>query len=237
MMFYTSTIIGDRSRSSHKVWRSNFEEGVPCSCFAREDLPLPVPHVLHYPGSARRRIIWNISTFNMNNKLRGVWYISTEEISGVSLDKAIDTLSEEQPGHVGLQLREYVKKIRSVRGRTLRSITGQPHRTFPVSPFYQPRETFENFADFREYLFALLFACKCLTPKHIDELFCAFFRNASMRFAHADPAPKNTMADGSTITGIIDGVLAGFYPDFWEYCCMHEPLFMTPAWDKECFSW
>ncbi|CAL1711840.1 unnamed protein product [Somion occarium] len=199
---------------------SDFGEEVLCSRFAREELSLPVPRILHYPGSARRRFVWNMSTLAMltNDRLRGVWYISMEEVPGVSLDKVVDTLPEEQLERIGLQLRGYVKRMQSVRGRALGSITGKPYRTFPVSPFYQPRETFENFADFREYLCALLVLCDCMSEEDMDRLFYAFPRNASIRFAHADLLPKNIMVDGSAVTGIIDWASAGFYPDFWDYC-------------------
>jgi hypothetical protein len=35
---------------------------------------------------------------------------------------------------------------------------------------------------------------------------------------------------GSTITGIIDWEMGGFYPEYWEYARMHAPSFMEPNW-------
>ncbi len=52
-------------------------------------------------------------------------------------------------------------------------------------------------------------------------------KEAAIRFAHADLVPKNIIVEGSTITGIVDWALSGFFPDFWEYGRMHDPMEMT----------
>jgi len=51
-------------------------------------------------------------------------------------------------------------------------------------------------------------------------------------FTHGDLLPHNILVDGSTITAIIDWETAGFYPEFWECCRMHDPGWMTPAWAR-----
>ncbi|PBK89615.1 hypothetical protein ARMGADRAFT_1033150 [Armillaria gallica] len=56
-------------------------------------------------------------------------------------------------------------------------------------------------------------------------------KEAAIRFAHADLVPKNIIVEGSTITGIVDWKLSGFFPDFWEYGRMHDPVQMTRGWD------
>ncbi|KAK0436833.1 uncharacterized protein EV420DRAFT_1281063 [Desarmillaria tabescens] len=56
-------------------------------------------------------------------------------------------------------------------------------------------------------------------------------KEATIRFAHPDLVPKNIIVEGSTITGIVDWALSGFFPDFWEYGRMHDPVEMTRGWD------
>ncbi|KAK0216815.1 hypothetical protein IW262DRAFT_1276201, partial [Armillaria fumosa] len=58
-----------------------------------------------------------------------------------------------------------------------------------------------------------------------------FPKEATIRFAHADLVPKNIIVEGSTITGIVDWALPGFFPDFLEYSRMHDQVEMTLGWD------
>lgn len=53
-----------------------------------------------------------------------------------------------------------------------------------------------------------------------------------MRFAHAELVPRNIIVDGTTITAIIDWATAGFWPEYWEYCNMHNPNWSSPGWDR-----
>ncbi|KAK0436838.1 uncharacterized protein EV420DRAFT_1281054 [Desarmillaria tabescens] len=56
-------------------------------------------------------------------------------------------------------------------------------------------------------------------------------KEATIRFAHADLVPKNIIVEGSTITGIVDWALSGFFLDFWEYGRMHDLVEMMHGWD------
>ena len=57
---------------------------------------------------------------------------------------------------------------------------------------------------------------------------------AAVRFTHGDLIPKNIMVspDGAGIIGIIDWGNSGFYPDYWEYCRMHDPFQTSPGWKE-----
>jgi hypothetical protein len=45
-----------------------------------------------------------------------------------------------------------------------------------------------------------------------------------------DLLPRNILVEDSKITAILDWETAGYYPEFWEYCQMHDPGWMAPAW-------
>ena len=66
----------------------------------------------------------------------------------------------------------------------------------------------------------------------MDEVFSCFpdGPGVPIHLTHGDLLPKNILVNGSTITAIIDWETAGFYPEFWEYCRMHDPGFMTLRW-------
>lgn len=66
----------------------------------------------------------------------------------------------------------------------------------------------------------------------MDELFSHFPTDGQVHFTHGDLLPHNILVDGSKITAIFDWETAGYYPDFWEYCWMHDCGWMTPAWGR-----
>ena len=61
----------------------------------------------------------------------------------------------------------------------------------------------------------------------VEKLFSCFpdGPDVPVHLTHSDLLPKNILVNGSTITVIIDWEMAGFYPEFWEYCRMHDPEF------------
>ncbi|KAF9237454.1 hypothetical protein BU15DRAFT_48660 [Melanogaster broomeanus] len=66
----------------------------------------------------------------------------------------------------------------------------------------------------------------------VDELFSCFPTEAPVYFTHGGALPSNILVDGSRITAIIDWETAGFYPEFWEHCRMHDPGCRTPGWTR-----
>jgi hypothetical protein len=66
--------------------------------------------------------------------------------------------------------------------------------------------------------------------KYVEKLFSCFSTEAKTHFAHGDLLPRNILVEGSKISGMLDWETAGYYPEFWKYCRMHDPGWMTPAW-------
>lgn len=180
--------------------------------YAREKLSLPVPRIIAYPGSARKRVPL---TFPMPNSApSGVWYICMEEVPGVALDKVINTLTEEQLDHIAVQLKSYMARISSVKSKTLGSISGGPYRTFLGQiALHQPNQVFTTMSEFYDHFRRLLLMCpggdlaanRMLSPLPL---------HSSIHFTHGDLVPKNIMVDGSTITGPLTGLMLVFIPSF-----------------------
>ncbi|KAF8233172.1 hypothetical protein L208DRAFT_1268236, partial [Tricholoma matsutake] len=59
-----------------------------------------------------------------------------------------------------------------------------------------------------------------------------FPTEAQVYLTHGDLLPHNILVNGSRITAIIDWETASYYPEFWEYCRMHDLGWMTPPWAR-----
>ncbi|KAF8189410.1 kinase-like domain-containing protein [Pholiota molesta] len=189
--------------------------------FARDIAKLPVPKVLHHPPRRRRRYRAGESS--------GVWYICMEQCPGTSLDKVIDNMTTQELGHVAEQLKVILKCMASIKANSLGSVSGGPYRNFFFPTYTSPKYAFSTTGEFIDHYrqTLLLYSGEAYTETFLSQFPC----NAAIRFTHGDLLPKNIIVQGSTITGIIDWYTGGFYPEFWEYCRMHDPYLMTPGWD------
>ena len=102
-------------------------------------------------------------------------------------------------------------------------------------PYIAPEHAFTSTAEFIDYYRFLLTNVpggnvNPVSRAFIDNLLRPFQRDAATYFTHGDLLPKNIMVQGSTVTALIDWAEGGFYPEFWEYCRMHDCQFMTPGW-------
>jgi hypothetical protein len=59
-------------------------------------------------------------------------------------------------------------------------------------------------------------------PEYVEELFSCFSTDAKAHLTHSDLLPRNILVEGSKITGILDLETAGYHPEFWEYCRIHD---------------
>ncbi|KAF9234106.1 hypothetical protein BU15DRAFT_53040 [Melanogaster broomeanus] len=107
--------------------------------------------------------------------------------------------------HIADQLLVVLNEMRSYTSTTLGSLTGGPYNNRFMPYPWHPTSAFSNIKD-------------------------CFPTEVPVYLTHGDLLPRNILVDGSRITAIIDWETAGFYPEFWEYCRMHDPGWMTPAW-------
>jgi len=184
--------------------------------FAREKAGLQVPKVLHSPSFSR-------------SGTSGIWYICMEECRGTSLDKVIHTMTPEALDHVAEQLRAILSRMASVKPKTLGSVTGGPYRNWFFPGYVAPKHAFTSITEFNDHYRWLLMLIS--GEEYTESVLGRLPRHAAIRFTHSDLLPKNIMVDGSTITGIVDWEMGGFYPAYWEYCRMHDPNARTPGWE------
>jgi hypothetical protein len=192
--------------------------------FVHGRLSVRTPCVLQHAPFPRNAVIepWNWKD--------GVWYFFMEECPGVPLDTVIDRMSTTELDHIADQLLVVLNEMHSYPSTTLGSVTGGPYRNrFMPFPWHPPH-SFSNTKEYLDY-YRGIFLEFC-GSQHVEELFSHFPTDAPIRFTHGDLLPRNILVDGSKITAIIDWETAGYYPEFWEYCRMHDLGLMTPAWGR-----
>ena len=190
--------------------------------FVHGRLSVRTPRVLHHAPFLNRSLVDPWKWMN------GAWYFYMDECPGVPLDTVIDRMSPTQLDHIADQLLDVLKEMRSCLGETLGSVTGSPYDNwfmpFPWSPPHAFKTTMEYLDCYREMSFDIC------GPEYVEELFSHFPTDTQVHLTHGDFLPHNILVDGSKIAAVIDWETAGYYPEFWEYCRMHDPGLVTPGW-------
>ena len=202
----------------------DLSEEVICARYAREKVSLPVPRILYHP-----RLAYQPSQLS-RPMTTGAWYFCVERAPGVSLEKVVDAMSEEQLQHVAAQLKSILRQMHTVKPKTLGSVTGGPFRNCFFPGHVSPKHAFTSVGELTDYFRRMLlyFSAEDWT----EQLLSHFPRNAPIRFTHGDLIPRNIIVDGSTITAVVDWATGGFYPEYWEYCRMYNSDWLTPGWTR-----
>ena len=193
--------------------------------FVYERLSIRTPRVLRHAPFPRADAIFEAWEWE-----KGCWFLLMDECPGVPLDKVIADMTPIQLDHIADQLAVVLKEMRSYTSTTLGSVSGGPYDNRFLPYPWQPPRAFLSVAEYLEY-YRDVFREFC-GPDFVDKLFSCFpdGPEVPVHLTHGDLLPRNILVDGSTITAIIDWETAGFYPEFWEYCRMHDPGWMTPQW-------
>jgi hypothetical protein len=107
-------------------------------------------------------------------------------------------------------------------------VNGGPYNNRFMPYPWNPPHAFSNVNEYLDY-YRSIFLDFC-GEEYVEELFSCFPTETKVYLTHGDLLPHNILVEGSKITGILDWETAGYYPEFWEYCRMHDLGWMTPAW-------
>ncbi|KAJ3776962.1 kinase-like domain-containing protein [Lentinula raphanica] len=208
-------------------YRGDLAEEVNCLLYTHQHLSFRVPRVLHHPGDARQLNLWDPRT----EELPDVWYICMEEIPGVQLKEVIDTLTPVQLEHVASQIKGILTEMHSLSASYIGSVTGGPFRNLYFFPdAIRPQHAWTKVSEFIDHFHRLLMTFG--TEEYARELLANFPQDCPIYFSHGDLVPRNILVEGSTITGIVDWSMAGFYPEFWEYCRMYDESEQSKGWSQ-----
>ncbi|PBK66066.1 kinase-like protein [Armillaria solidipes] len=206
-------------------FRGELSEQVLAQRFSHEKLGAIVPRVLYHPH------LLIDSEAPAKGEPRGCWYMAMERCPGVPLSDIVDTMSPAELDHIAEQLKAFLARMETITSptNTMGSVTGGPYRNAFWPDGLAPEKHFATLEDFIAYYrWMIMLGC---TEAWTESVLSQLPKEATIRFAHADLVPKNIIVEGSTITGVVDWALSGFFPDFWEYGRMHDPVEMTPGWD------
>lgn len=153
--------------------------------------------------------------------------IIMEYIEGKTLDEVWSAYSGEEKERVIGQLKGYIGQLRSIEAQKIGTVDcGRVHDQFfedndepgMVGPF-------DGVDAFHEKLIMLLESKGEKSKKKIMEHFLSKVSKGKgyrIMLTHNDIVARNIIVKGDTICAIVDWELAGFFPEYWEYCsAMH----------------
>ena len=118
--------------------------------------------------------------------------------------------------------------MRSCLSETIGSVVGGPYNN-RFMPFpWNPPQAFKSTVEYLDYRGIFLNICG---PWYVEEQFSHFPTDTRVHPIHGDLLPQNTLVDRSKITAIVDWETGGYYPEFWEYCRIHDLGLTTPGWE------
>ncbi|KAJ3867970.1 kinase-like domain-containing protein [Lentinula novae-zelandiae] len=136
-----------------------------------------------------------------------------EEIQGVQLKEVIDSFTPLQLEHIASQIKDILADMHSVPAPHIGSVSGGPFQNSYFFPYaVKPQNAW--------------------TKEYAKELLANFPQDCPVNFTHGDLVPRNILVEGSTITGIVDWSMAGFYPEFWEYSRMYDDSEQSKGWGQ-----
>ncbi|QIX02388.1 hypothetical protein AMS68_007905 [Peltaster fructicola] len=146
-------------------------------------------------------------------------YIVMESLKGKSICNGWKVRSAESQLRILQQLRNMVDSLRSLvpPSHMVANVHGGPllDGRLPESPF----GPFDSIEAFHRYLRGGLDNKSDRLPAIVNELIELHQVGhwSSPVLTHSDLSSLNIIADGDTVTGIIDWETSGWYPEYWEY--------------------
>ncbi|KAI2615881.1 kinase-like protein [Hypoxylon sp. NC1633] len=186
--------------------------------FVRNNTTIPVPEVYNA----------------YKDEESGHTRIIMEFVDGKELEEAWDAYSSQDKESVIAQLHGYMEELRSLKGTFIGAIDG----SWCDDHFFDDdRGGYGPFKDEEDFNRGIVKALKQdRSQVHIDvtcDILLDTMKGHEIVFTHNDFAPRNILVQGSKVVAILDWELAGYYPDYWEYCkAMRRPDWES-GWIRE----
>ncbi|KAL9104550.1 MAG: hypothetical protein Q9163_000524 [Psora crenata] len=156
-----------------------------------------------------------------------------ERIEGSTLEELWRKLSWLTSARLAIQLRQWVRRLRSVTSSTAGSLATGKCRSFWLDDLYglPARSRPEDIAGFIQFwtdFVSIPREIKKTASQHAEPAQrCKPWTVAGFVLTHHDLAPRNLMLDRSGDLWLLDWEYTGWYPKYFEYTSMHN--FQLPA--------
>lgn len=166
-------------------------------------------------------------------------YLFMEYLDGQPLDTAWDSLTAAQKKGIASQLKGYMAQLREVSG----TFVGSVDRSICNDQIFSSG-TYGPFVDEDAFREGIATALRSYVEndgqdpawvEQVVDFVNAIPRNRKIVLTHGDFVPRNILVskDGDRVVGIVDWEMAGFYPEYWEYCKAHFFADYESEWIKE----
>jgi aminoglycoside phosphotransferase (APT) family kinase protein len=180
-------------------------------------------------------------------EFNGKAYCIMERIEGITLEKAWPQLSWLTMIKLAVQLRRFIRLLRSVPSSTAGSVATGECRSFWLEDHYNlparsSPEVITSFIKFWVGFVSIRQAKKAAAQGSLHPQGYIPPTAKTFVFTHHDLAPRNLLLDPSGQLWLLDWDYAGWYPNYFEYASMQN-FFIPQDWDWlsrvrwHLFSW
>ena len=140
--------------------------------------------------------------------------VTMEYIEGQTLQQAWPVLTPTERSGILGQLRGYIKQLRALSGMYVGRLNGEG--ALVPSIITRSGGPFQTVSEFQEWL-----ATPRLRPAkqsiYWHQITTQLGADYPIVFTHSDITPRNILVRDGQIVAIVDGEMAGWYPEYWEY--------------------
>ncbi|KAK2877239.1 hypothetical protein FQN49_001314 [Arthroderma sp. PD_2] len=152
-------------------------------------------------------------------------YVISDRVRGHTLEEAWASLSWSRSILLAIQLRRFVRRMRTLTSKTAGSLSDGKCRSMWLGNYYglPPHASSETITAFVRFWYNI-------TPSRERKAYRAptsalLFepdRHTPLTFSHQDLAPRNIMIDEKFRLWLLDWDESGWYPLYFEYVCMQN---------------
>ncbi|KAI9747698.1 MAG: hypothetical protein M4579_007411 [Chaenotheca gracillima] len=179
--------------------------------YVAQHTTVPVPRVHHsYQDSTSSKV-----------------HIVMDYVSGDTLEEVWPKLQEDEKSRILDQLQDILRQLRSLKGSFIGSIDGSFCEDVLFSECADPVGPFESEKAFSAGMIAALQEKdQNIWVDLVSRMIESTMHGHEIVLTHGDFLPRNILIQGDKVVAILDWEMAGWYPEYWEYC----KIMYHPAW-------